>query len=90
MCVCVCVRVRVRVRVCVCVCVCVCVQVFGRMCEYTRLTDLDLQPAGVAFGRLQTGFCLVTSLVIFMNHKPLGKARSFNNSLFCANTLSSG
>ena len=53
MCVCVC------VHVCVCVCVCVCVlsSVWQNLCEYAgRVTDL--QPMGLAFGKLKTWFLL--------------------------------
>ena len=46
---------------CVCMCVCVCVMllssVWQKLCEYARRVT-DLQPTGLAFGRLKTWFLL--------------------------------
>ena len=39
----------------------------------------DLQPTGLAFERLKISFSLVTSLLILVNHKPLG-----DNKATCA------
>ena len=66
-----------------CVCVCVCVSsVWQKLCEYARRVT-DLQPAGLAFGRLKTWFLLwlqVKSLIntgsaTYASHLDITKCR---------------
>ena len=62
---------------CVCVCLCVCVSVclcFPVLAGPERVVQkCDRSAAtGLACGRLKFSFCLVTSLLVLVNHKPLG------------------
>ena len=72
-CVYVCVRAYVCVYACVCVCVCVC-SVFGRSCVSICQKGDRSAANGSGIWKVENlVFALVTSLVIPVNHKPLGK-----------------